>query len=293
MPYDLSTVDIENFCVNHQRRIYTYTVVVPLFNGKTSIEKTLSSIRKNLSSRDKCIIIENCSSDGSYSFVQSLNMDNRFELIKTNIPGAGNARNIGVIKSQTDFIAFCDADDIWYDNKLEVTDYFLQQHSAQLFFHCLDTSGEKEGLAVKSKKLPRNEKLIEDLCIYGDFLPTSSVVIANVGLGDQMFLNELTHCQDYEAWCNWAQQRGENIKAVFCSTPLGYYEKENGLSKNITKREVNHISIVWHYSSELIFYKRAYSLFRNLGRVFFRALSKQSYGGLKKILTGNLQRISR
>lgn len=292
MRYNLATVSNPHLLPSFERK-FTYTAVVPLHNGRTTIEATLASIKSNLSYRDSCIIVENCSSDGSYEFVKSQLLDDRFSLLSTKKPGASNARNIGVRRSKADFIAFCDADDIWYENKLDVADFFLTEKNASLFFHSLDTSSALEGDAVKLKNLPRSKTLIEDLCIYGDFLATSSVVIARDGLGEQMFLDDLTHCQDYEAWCNWALHRDTNISAVYCDTPLGYYEKENGLSKNTHKREISHYSIVWHYSKFLPLKSRLKAIWRNWIRAFYRAILKRSFSGLKSIITTSLQRIDR
>lgn len=292
MPYNLIKV-AETETLHASPRVFSYTVVVPLHNALRTIEKTISAISENLSAIDRCIIVENCSTDGSYELVQNLQLDARFHLIKTHLCGAANARNIGVRNANTDFIAFCDADDFWFSDKLNVADYHLHKYEADLFFHALKTADSVEGLAVKLKNLPKKSSLLQDLCIYGDFIPTSSVVISNTNLSNNMFLDNFTHCQDFEAWCYWAYKRGDSLKAVFHENPLGFYEKENGLSKAFVKREISHFSIVWNYSLKLPFLMKYHAIFRNLIRASYRAILKKNYTALTQIVLGNLLRIDR
>ena len=54
-------------------------------------------------------------------------------LINNKTIGAGLSRNKGIKNSKGDFIAFCDADDLWDKNKLKVQLEYMKKEN--YFFH--------------------------------------------------------------------------------------------------------------------------------------------------------------
>lgn len=97
------------------------SVIMPVFNAadvKLSVAGVLSQTYKNL----ELIIIDDHSNNQTAQLLESLaSSDNRVILIrnKTNL-GAGISRNIGLRQARYDFIAFCDSDDFWMQDKLEI-----------------------------------------------------------------------------------------------------------------------------------------------------------------------------
>ena len=97
------------------------SVIMPVFNAvdvKLSVARVLSQTYKNL----ELIIIDDHSNNQTAQLLESLaSSDNRVILIrnKTNL-GAGISRNIGLKQARYDYIAFCDSDDFWMKDKLEI-----------------------------------------------------------------------------------------------------------------------------------------------------------------------------
>ena len=68
------------------------------------------------------IIIDDCSNEETAKTLSHLSStDSRISLIRNNKnEGAGICRNIGLRAAKYDFVAFCDSDDVWAQNKLEI-----------------------------------------------------------------------------------------------------------------------------------------------------------------------------
>jgi glycosyltransferase involved in cell wall biosynthesis len=94
------------------------TVVIPLFNKKDTIRKTLDSILNQTSLPEEVIVVNDGSTDGSESVVESLKLP-FVRLINQLNAGVSSARNKGLNEAKGDWIAFLDADDIWMPQFLE------------------------------------------------------------------------------------------------------------------------------------------------------------------------------
>lgn len=97
------------------------SVIMPVFNAanvELSIDGVLSQTYKDL----ELIIIDDHSNEDIAKVLERVAAsDNRVILVRNDTnEGAGISRNIGLRKAKYDLIAFCDSDDFWVPNKLEV-----------------------------------------------------------------------------------------------------------------------------------------------------------------------------
>jgi glycosyltransferase involved in cell wall biosynthesis len=97
---------------------YQASIIIPLFNKKLSIEKTIKSILSQTEQNFEIIIVDDGSTDDSINIVKKIN-DNRIKLYQQTHSGVSSARNFGVFNAQSDYIAFLDADDEWDNIFLE------------------------------------------------------------------------------------------------------------------------------------------------------------------------------
>jgi glycosyltransferase involved in cell wall biosynthesis len=103
-----------------------FSVIIPLYNKEKDIKKTLKSVLSQTFIDFEIVIINDGSIDNSLAVVNSVN-DDRIKVFSKTNEGVSKARNYGVEKAQTPFIAFLDADDYWYPNHLEDLDLLIQQ----------------------------------------------------------------------------------------------------------------------------------------------------------------------
>lgn len=96
------------------------TVVIPLYNKGPHIEKTLCSVISQTIQDFEVIIIDGGSTDeGPIIIKKYTDTDSRIYLVQQKGKGVSDARNQGIYKATSDFIAFLDADDEWKPDHLE------------------------------------------------------------------------------------------------------------------------------------------------------------------------------
>ena len=107
---------------NNTKRI-SVDVIIPIFNGATTIVRAIESINSQIADCDlRVITVDDFSSDNSIELVGNLKNSKIEIMIISNPKNLGNAysRNIGIKSSQASYIAFLDQDDIWVPEKLEL-----------------------------------------------------------------------------------------------------------------------------------------------------------------------------
>jgi len=101
------------------------TVVIPVFNKGTHVDRAINSVLNQTVQDFSLIVVDDNSSDNSRDQIRKFESDNRITVLERDVPGPGGyaARNLGVENSKTNLIAFCDADDEW---KPEYLEYILE-----------------------------------------------------------------------------------------------------------------------------------------------------------------------
>lgn len=95
------------------------TVVIPVYNGAVTIAETLRSVLDQSHRLLEVIIIDDGSTDGTLAaVVAEAGGDPRVMLIEQRNQGVATARNAGIARASGSYIAFLDADDIWFEHKL-------------------------------------------------------------------------------------------------------------------------------------------------------------------------------
>lgn len=89
------------------------TVIIPTFNSAKTIEKCIYSVLKQSLTNIEIVIVDDCSIDGTVSFIKKLTSnDCRVTLLcNPNNRGPGVCRNIGIAKANGEYIYFLDSDD--------------------------------------------------------------------------------------------------------------------------------------------------------------------------------------
>ncbi len=88
------------------------SIVIPLYNKREYISRAVSSVLNQNVGNFELIIIDDGSQDDGKSIVQAIN-DKRIRIVCQSNQGVSSARNRGIAESNSDLIAFLDADDEW------------------------------------------------------------------------------------------------------------------------------------------------------------------------------------
>lgn len=90
-----------------------FSIVVPLFNKASTIERTLSSILTQTYKEFEVLIINDGSTDFGANIIENFTKDHRIRVINQENQGVSVARNNGVEYAKYDYVAFLDGDDEW------------------------------------------------------------------------------------------------------------------------------------------------------------------------------------
>ena len=93
------------------------SVIVPVKNGKEYIHEALASILLQEYEDFETLVIDDGSTDFDYDTLSLI--DKRIKVLHLEGLGVSCARNYGMTLARGDFIAFLDADDVWFPGKLQ------------------------------------------------------------------------------------------------------------------------------------------------------------------------------
>ena len=92
------------------------SVIIPCHNAEQTIISSLQSVAHQEHRAHEIIVIDDHSKDKSVDLIKVSGID--VKLISARATGASNARNEGIDAATGEWLAFLDADDIWYPNHL-------------------------------------------------------------------------------------------------------------------------------------------------------------------------------
>ena len=113
------------------------SVIIPLFNKASYIEKAIRSVFNQTYQDFELIIVNDGSTDESLKNSQvvistlqvgDLNLSKKIKVIDQKNQGVSTARNNGVKEAHSDYIAFLDADDWWEPNYLDEIKMLIIQY---------------------------------------------------------------------------------------------------------------------------------------------------------------------
>jgi glycosyltransferase involved in cell wall biosynthesis len=104
-----------------------FSIVVPLWNKRETVAATVASALAQAYSRFELIIVDDGSTDGGMDELDGFD-DPRIRRIRQANAGPGAARNTGIRAARHDWIAFLDADDLWFPDHLAELDRIRAAH---------------------------------------------------------------------------------------------------------------------------------------------------------------------
>ena len=155
------------------------TIILGTYNGEKYIEKQLLSLYNQTKQPDEVIISDDCSTDKTKLIVKnfiSKNNLNNWTLLdnKTN---KGFFKNfISMLEKTTgDIIFFCDQDDIWKSNKIEIMYNYLKSNPNILSLSCDFNTMDMNDKINKEESLSLSNSTINKVNFY-ELLEKSSIL---------------------------------------------------------------------------------------------------------------------
>ena len=175
------------------------SVIIPTFNRAYCLPRAIDSVLGQSHPVEKICVIDDGSTDDTHQLLQS-NYP-QIHYIRQENKGVSAARNEGVRKSKSQWIAFLDSDDEWLPHKIEKQLFELTQQPMYKLIHC-DEVWIRNGVRVnpmnKHKKSGGNifESCLP-LCVIS---PSASIIQRELLLEVGLFDESLPACEDYDLW---------------------------------------------------------------------------------------------
>ena len=106
-------------------------IVIPLYNKAQCVARAVGSIQQQTMTDWRLIVVDDGSTDEGPDIVRRID-DDRIEIITQTNQGPGAARNAGIARATSGYLAFLDADDEWYPDYLANSLKTIQQEDVAL-----------------------------------------------------------------------------------------------------------------------------------------------------------------
>lgn len=207
------------------------SIIMPCYNSEMYIAKTLKSLQEQTYTDWEVLITDDCSTDKTVQIIKSFQEnDSRIRLYELNKnSGAAVARNNSLAYVRGQYVAFLDADDIWYPNKIEMQlDFMKSRHAG---FTCASYDVINEDGAYLGRTVH-----MMDHCDYVGFLThnllqtVGIMVDLNVVSKELLVMPLLKRRQDAATWLQILKS-GVTCYGIYDSL-CAYRRVSNSLSSN-------------------------------------------------------------
>ena len=228
----------------------TFSVVCPVYNSEQYIAATLESVFTQTLLPTEIIIVDDGSTDDTVSVIENMmsQSDCDIKVIKSFHKGPGAARNLGVSKATSTWIAFIDSDDLWERNKLEtISNTIVSNPVNNIFCHAeyhLHLDGSLKVVNYGSG-YNYNKKLSIQL-FSRNYFSTSATVCSKTLINEFGGFDEsMMNAQDYDLWLKISPK----ATPLFIDDVLGVYRLRHGniTSGSIEKKTTNLLKIIFRY----------------------------------------------
>ncbi len=107
------------------------SVIIPSFNRVHTLDRAISSVKRQNYNNIEVVIIDDASTDATQNFLKDYDFGNlQYKIIKNTVNlWISTSRNIWIEKSLGDYVAFLDSDDEWIEtNKIKLQTDFLDKN---------------------------------------------------------------------------------------------------------------------------------------------------------------------
>lgn len=242
------------------------SVVVTTYNRKELLTETLNSILNQTYTNFELIVVDNYSDYDFFSHIEFFD-DPRIKAYQNQNDGIiAINRNFGIKKSVGEYIAFCDDDDVWMPNKLEMSLTFIIESKCLILFtdrYIIGQNGDlvsdKSSSLINIFEKRRIYKLKSSLLIFNNPICLSSVIINRRALNNYRFSENknLIASEDYFLWL----ELNREFPIFYLSEKLIKYRIHTNSISNNSKQRLKLNLYVNHFLKKSKKYKNSILFF--------------------------------
>ena len=184
----------------------SFSVVIPAFNAAQYISRAIESALAQTMTPNDIVIVDDGSTDHTADIVRSYGSAVR--LISQSNQGVSAARNTGVAQTESNYIAFLDADDFWHAEKSEQQLDALDSAPETAFSYTALRELNPDG-SVQGTSFVQPEKLKGLLRICNPGIPPSCAMVRRTSFqATGGFNTALRGCEDWDLWIRLLRRGG-------------------------------------------------------------------------------------
>ncbi len=182
------------------------TVITPVRDAAATLAETVASVQAQSRGDWEMILIDDGSTDGSAALAADLaRADPRLRCLGwAENHGAAAARNAGIRAARGRYIAFLDADDLWFADKLGVQIGYMERTGVPFTFAAVERIDE-QGRPLGASAVPA--RVDHAGLLRGNVIPCQTAVYDRSHFG-AVEMPPLWRRQDYGLWLTLLRQGG-------------------------------------------------------------------------------------
>lgn len=185
--------------------------IITTHNRLSLLPRAIESVLGQTYNDLECIVVDDASDDGTEEYCLNRKDIRYIRIPKSESKGGNHARNIGIMASCGEYVAFLDDDDYWLPEKIEKqVKVAVQRQSGFIYCHRLLETENGEVLKMKDNSSQNmyimgdfHRKILQTCCCCtSSTMLISKYLLVSVGLFDESLL----YWQDYELTVRLAQK---------------------------------------------------------------------------------------
>ena len=246
------------------------SIIIPTYNTEKFIGATLQSVQNQTYQNWEMILVDDASTDDTVKIIEDFAAnDQRLKLsVLPKNSGNGFARNVALEKATGKYIAYLDADDLWFPLKLEKQLQFLKANNLPFtfsFYDCIDEDGNSLRRRVEAPLKLTYKQLF--FCNYVGNL----TAIYDADYFGKVVITATQKRQDWRLWLTIVKQIKET-KPV--PEPLAFYRiRRDSISSSKVKLIKHNFQVYRNFHG----YNLVFSIVLMIRFLFTQLVIKPSY----------------
>ena len=181
------------------------SVVIATYNMGQYLPQAIDSILQQTWKNLEIIVVDDGSTDNTPEVMLNYSTDARVNFIRNQNQGQPKAKNCGIKATRGDFIAFCDADDYWEINKLDIQMPLFANPKVGVVYSEVSFIDESNNLFTKEHHEVRHSGKISNQMLIENFVPFgTSVIRRECTVQNGIFDEEFRMGIDWDLWLRYS-----------------------------------------------------------------------------------------